>query len=87
MIVEHFKNGVLCRSTAGFANKAAWHPKVWRNVSSWVREKLERCYQIMETDHRALLDQWVSNWSDLIDFEIYTVIPSKEAAGRIRPRL
>ena len=41
----------------------------------------------METDHRALLDQWVSNWSDLIDFEIYTVIPSKEAAGRIRPRL
>ena len=27
-----------------------------REVSSWVDHKLERCYQLMETEDRALLD-------------------------------
>src|SRR5882762_7112758 len=52
-------------------------------VSSWVDEKLERCYQLMETQDRALLDQWMANWSDLTDFEVYPVITSKEAAERM----
>jgi hypothetical protein len=39
-------------------------------VSSWVDDKFERCYQLMETlDHR-LLDAWMANWSDLIDCDI-----------------
>src|SRR5262249_318902 len=56
-------------------------------VSSWVDEKLERCFQLMETHDRKLLDQWIANWSDLTDFEVYPVISSKEAADRITPLL
>ena len=38
------------------------------------------------TDNRALLDQWMSNWDDLVDFEVYTVLLfSAEAALRISP--
>jgi hypothetical protein len=51
-------------------------------VSSWVVESLERCYQVMETDDRALLDEWLANWSDLVDFEVHPVITSAEAAER-----
>jgi Protein of unknown function (DUF3303) len=87
MIVEHFKNGDPLPIYRRFRDQGRLAPEGLAYVSSWVDEKLERCYQIMETDRRALLDQWVSNWSDLIDFEIYTVIPSKEAAERITPRL
>jgi hypothetical protein len=47
-------------------------------VSSWVDQNLERCYQVMETGDRRLLEQWMANWSDLIDFEVYPVIPSSE---------
>ena len=67
----------LDRSVA--ERQAHWLVKVY--------DKLERCYQAMETHDRALLDEWMSNWSDLVDFEVNPVITSKEAAVRIAPRL
>ena len=36
---------------------------------------------------RSLLDKWMAKWSDIVDFEVHAVITSKEAAGRIAPRL
>jgi hypothetical protein len=56
-------------------------------VSSWVDEKLERCYQLMQTADRGLLDAWIANWNDLMDFEVYPVMTSQEAVERIGPRL
>jgi len=41
----------------------------------------------METHERALLDQWMANWSDLVDFEVHPVMTSNEAAEKIAPRL
>jgi hypothetical protein len=41
----------------------------------------------METDDPDLLEQWVSQWRDLVDFEVHPVISSAEAAERIAPRL
>ncbi len=52
-------------------------------VSSRVDHTLERCYQVMETHDRALLDEWMADWSDLIDFEVHPVVTSKEAAEKI----
>ncbi len=41
----------------------------------------------METADRGLLDQWMAHWSDLIDFEVYPVVTSKEAFEKIAPLL
>jgi hypothetical protein len=41
----------------------------------------------MEAEDPGLIDQWVANWSDIVEFEIVPVITSKEAAERIAPRL
>jgi hypothetical protein len=41
----------------------------------------------METEDRRLLDEWIANWCDLVDFEVHVVIPSREAAEKIGPRL
>ncbi len=41
----------------------------------------------METHDRALIDQWMAKWNDLMDFEVYPVITSKEAVEKIAPRL
>jgi hypothetical protein len=38
---------------------------------------------VMRTDRRALLDQWMTQWSDLVDFEVYPVVNSVEAASRV----
>jgi hypothetical protein len=56
-------------------------------VSSWVDDKLERCFQLMETQDRRLLEEWMAKWNDLVNFEVHAVITSNEAAERIAPRL
>ena len=56
-------------------------------TSSWVDTGFHRCFQVMECDNRALLDQWMGRWNDLIDFEVVMVISSAEAAAAIAPRL
>ena len=87
MVVEHFKNKDAVPVYRRFRDQGRMAPDGLHYVSSWVDEKLERCYQLMETHDRALLDQWLANWSDLVEFEVYPVITSKQAAEQIAPRL
>lgn len=87
MVVENFRNGDPVPVYRRFRDRGRLAPEGLTYVSSWVDHKLECCYQVMETEDRALLDQWIANWSDLIDFEVHPVISSKEAAERIAPRL
>jgi len=32
----------------------------------------------MEAEDRALLDQWIARWNDLVDFEVVPVMTSTE---------
>ncbi len=87
MVVENFKNGDAVPVYRRFRDRGRLAPEGLSYVSSWVSDSLERCYQLMETEERALLDQWIANWSDLVDFEVHLVISSEEAAEKIGPRL
>jgi hypothetical protein len=87
MIVEHFKEKDATAVYRRFREKGRMAPEGLSYISSWVDENLERCYQLMETDDHRLLDLWMVNWSDLVDFEVHPVITSQEAAARIAPRL
>jgi len=87
MVVEHFKNQDPVPVYRRFRDHGRLTPEGLQYVSSWVDERLERCFQLMETDDRNLLDEWIANWSDIVEFEIYPVIPSQEAAEKVAPRL
>lgn len=87
MVIEHFKGGDAAPVYRRFRDRGRLAPEGLSYVSSWVDAKLERCYQLMETDNPSLLGQWIANWSDIVDFEVHPVISSKEAAERIAPRL
>jgi hypothetical protein len=87
MVVERFKNKDAVIVYRRFRDYGRLAPEGLLYISSWVDDKLERCYQLMETDDRALLDDWMANWSDLVDFEVHSVITSKEAAEKIALRL
>lgn len=56
-------------------------------VTSGVTTDLRVCYQVMECDDRALLDQWMASWADVVDFEVHPVMTSAEAAAAVAPRL
>ena len=87
MIIEHFKNQDPVPVYRRFRDRGRLAPEGLRYISSWVDEKLERCFQLMETEDRIRLDEWIGNWSDLVDFEVHPVISSEDAYKRISPKL
>jgi hypothetical protein len=87
MVVEHFKNKDPLPVYRRFRDRGRLAPEGVQYVSSWVDERLERCFQVMEAGERDLLDRWIENWSDVADFEVYPVLTSKEAAERVAARL
>jgi hypothetical protein len=87
MVVEHYKNKDAVPVYRRFRDLDRLAPPGLVYVSSWVDQELERCYQLMETEDRSLLDQWIANWSDIVDFEVYPVMTSHEAAHKISPSL
>lgn len=81
MIIEHFRNGDAVPVYRRFRDRGRLAPDGLTYVASWVTTDLTRCYQVMECRDPALLEIWMTNWSDLVDFEIIPVITSAEAAA------
>ena len=87
MVIEHFRNGDAVPVYQRFRERGRLAPQGLDYVASWVTPDLTRCYQVMNTADPVLLEQWMSNWRDLVDFEIHPVITSQEASERIAGRL
>jgi hypothetical protein len=81
MVIEHYKDAAAVYHRFRECGRMA--PDGLRYVSSWVDENLERCYQLMETGDSGLLDEWMANWNDIVEFEVRAVVTSEEAARRI----
>jgi hypothetical protein len=87
MVIENFRNRDAVAVYRRFRERGRMAPDGLNYISSWIDHDLSRCYQVMEAPERALLDEWMANWKDLIDFEVHPVMTSKEAAERIAPSL
>lgn len=87
MVIEQFRDGDAVPVYRRFRERGRLAPEGLVYVASWVDEPMRVCYQVMETDDRALLDAWIANWADLVEFEVIPVMTSAEAAERIAPRL
>jgi hypothetical protein len=82
LVIETYKQGAA-PVYARAASRGRMLPLGLVYLESWVEEPgLDRCFQLMETDEPQLFDEWISSWSDLVDFEIVPVISSHDAAGR-----
>jgi Protein of unknown function (DUF3303) len=83
MVIETFTQGprpVYARA----AERGRMLPAGLVFIDSWIDERrLDRCFQLMETDDPGLFDDWIAAWSDLANFEIVPVIGSDEAAARV----
>jgi len=87
MIVEHFKDRDALPVFRRFAERGRLAPNGLTYVSSWVDEKFHRCFQLMETSEGALLDEWMANWNDIVEFEVFPVMTSHEANVKLSPVL
>jgi len=87
MVIEKYRNGDPKPVYHRFREKGRMAPEGLNYISSWINEEMTTCYQIMETNDRMLLNAWIDNWKDIVDFEVIPVITSKEALDKIAPYL
>src|SRR5215210_1729305 len=84
MVIERYTSGpgpVYQRA----AVQGRMLPDGLRYIDSWIVDDaaLDRCFQLMETDDPSLFDEWLDNWRDLYEFQIYPLIDSAQAAQRV----
>ena len=58
---------------ADFGTVAVQRLRAWCSCRLGFEENVERSYRLMQTHDRRLLDEWIANWNDLIDFEVSPV--------------
>lgn len=87
MIIEHFRDGDPLPVYRRFRDKGRLAPDSLRYIASWVTTDLCHCYQVMECDDRTLLDAWLANWRDIVDFEVVPVMTSADALAMLAPQL
>lgn len=84
MIIERFKNGDAKSVYKRLFEKGRMAPSGLIYVESWIDEKMQMCFQIMECRDIGLLNEWTDNWRDLVDFEIVPIITSAEAQKKMQ---
>ncbi|MDH3658674.1 MAG: DUF3303 domain-containing protein [Alphaproteobacteria bacterium] len=83
MVIETFRHQDAKAIYTRLEEKGRGLPDGLDFVSSWVTADLSRCFQIMACDDVALLQRWVTEWSDLVEFEIVPVAPGADTKGAV----
>ncbi len=83
MVIERYKNRNAVAVYNRFHEKGRMLPAGISYVSSWVETNFDRCFQIMETDDPTSFEPWISEWKDLVDFEVVQVLTSSEASAKV----
>jgi hypothetical protein len=86
MVIERFKEGAAPKIYERFRKKGRMMPEGLEYISSWIDHDLKTCWQVMETAEFVLLERWVDNWKDLMNFEIVPVRTSVEVRAMMDAR-
>ena len=80
MVIERFRGQDAKPVYRRLRERGRLMPDGLAFVNSWVEADLGRCFQVIECNDATLLQRWVAEWADLIEFEIVPVVPGKAAA-------
>ena len=87
MVIERFRNRDAEAVYRRFREHGRMLPDGLKYIESWTEATFDRCFQLMECEDPRLLQEWMSHWHDLVEFEIVPVVSSTEAANSITPSL
>ena len=83
MIIEHFRSNKVKELYDRYNEKGRMLPNGVKYIDSWIDENVKVCYQLMESKSKEKIEEWISYWSDLADFQVVPVISSQEAKDKI----
>ena len=86
MVIERFKNREAEAVYRRFLAEGRLAPEGLTYLDSWVEANFARCFQLIDCDDPALLQDWVLAWQDLVDFEFCPVVPSKQVSAAMAAR-
>ncbi len=78
MVIEHFNDRDPAPVYKRFAEQGRMMPDGLRYINSWIEVGMNRCFQVMETDEPMLLQEWIKDWGDVVDFDVVPVVTSDE---------
>ena len=67
-----------------FLDSVALPPPVVKLLGRWFTASHNRSYMLVEADQPAQLFRYVSQWNDIMDFEIDPVLTDEEAAAVLK---
>jgi hypothetical protein len=83
MVVERFRNQDAKAIYRRLRERGRMMPEGLTFVSSFVAADFSRCFQLMECADVTLLQRWVAQWSDIMEFDIVPVVAGKETAAAL----
>jgi len=87
MVIERFRDRDAKAVYRRFRDSGRMMPDGLTYVGSWIEANFDRCFQLMECDDARLLQEWLLNWSDLMECEIVPVVPSDQTREAVQPHL
>ena len=87
MVIERFREQDAASVYRRLREDGRKMPDGLSYVDSWVEADLHRCFQVVECEDVALLQRWVAEWRDLVEFEIVPVLDGGETEAAIDPML
>ena len=79
MIIEKFYPDKVKEVYKRFEEKGRLMPEGLSYINSWIDADLSTCYQVMETSDEQKIQEWISHWDDLANFEVIPVLTSTQA--------
>jgi hypothetical protein len=87
MVIERFRDRDAKAVYRRLRDSGRMMPDGLTYVGSWIEANFDRCFQLMECDDARLLQEWLLNWSDLMECEIVPVVPSDQTRAAVQPHL
>jgi hypothetical protein len=87
MVIERFRDRDAKAVYRRFRDQGRMMPDGLSYVGSWIEANFDRCFQLMECDDASLLQDWLLNWSDLMECEIVPVVPSDRTRELVQSHL
>jgi hypothetical protein len=77
MVIETFAPGSKAAVYERFQEKGRMLPDGLYYIDSWLEKDGDRCFQLMETEAPNLFRNWMSEWQDLVSFEVIQLEPER----------
>jgi hypothetical protein len=88
MVIERFAGNDMLPVYERVKEAGRGLPEGLKYINSWVEPNFARCFQLMEREDLALLQQWVLHWRGTgATFEFVPVVESAKTREVVAPHL